>query len=108
MLILASQSLPDPILALLKGFNGASCSNTHVIQESSRTQFSYHFVGSHFPSPNHYHTFGLNKVVRYLLQSVLSSTLLVHKAGYTITTVPSSMLLSWFSIRYSHTVLYTV
>ena len=41
MLTPASQSLPNPILVLLKGFNGVSCSNAHVTQESSRTQFSY-------------------------------------------------------------------
>ena len=81
--IFTEPSRPHSCLAQRIQWGGASCSNAHVTQESSRIHFpinrltfSYHFVGSHLPlcklSLRYYHTFGLNKVVHYLLQSVLS------------------------------------
>ena len=67
-LTLASQSLPSPILALLKGYNGASCSK-HIqfknflkfkfLINSLSLSFLVDFFGSRKLSPHYCHTFGL-------------------------------------------------
>ena len=69
-LTLASQSLPSPILALLKGYNGASCSKHVQFKNFLELKFSinslkfpYHFLSILFwyrkLSLHYCHTFGL-------------------------------------------------